>query len=300
MTEKPLVSVIINCFNGERYLRDALNSIINQTYQNWEIIFWDNLSTDKSAEIFKSYKDLRFKYYCATSHSKILYKAKNLALKKARGDFIAFLDVDDWWMSHKLEVQIPLFKDTKVGLVYGNVLRFFTRENKKIIYRKKLPAGNIKKELIDDYVIGSASYVIRKKTLQSLDYLFDNRLHIIGDFDLNIRIASNWRIECIQEPIAVYRIHDKNESILKKNIEVQELKIWYDEMKKKSTFLNDKELKKISIKISYLEIMKTILEEDFRKSLSLIIKYPLSFFKIKLIAFLFLPQFIKKNFKYKI
>ena len=71
-------------------------------------------------------------------------------------------------------------------------------------------------------------------------------------------------------------------------------------MKKKSTFLNDKEFKKIAIKILYLEIIKTILEEDFRKSLSLIIKYPLSFFKIKLIVFLFLPQFIKKNFKYKI
>ena len=124
-SEKPLVSVIINCFNGEKYLREALDSIITQTYNNWEIIFWDNQSTDKSAEIFKSFKDSRLKYYCASSHADILYEARNYALKKTNGDFIAFLDVDDWWLPNKLEKQIPLFDDPDVGLVYGNVWRFF-------------------------------------------------------------------------------------------------------------------------------------------------------------------------------
>ena len=65
MSTEPLVSIIINCFNGEKYLRNAIDSVIEQTYKNWEIIFWDNQSTDKSAEIFKSYKDKRFKYFCA-------------------------------------------------------------------------------------------------------------------------------------------------------------------------------------------------------------------------------------------
>ena len=97
MKNEPLVSVIMNCFNGEEYLREAVNSIIKQNYENWEIIFWDNQSTDKSAEIFKSYKDSRLKYYYAPSHSNILYEARNYALKKPNGDFIAFLDVDDWW-----------------------------------------------------------------------------------------------------------------------------------------------------------------------------------------------------------
>ena len=60
MSNQSLVSVIINCFNGDKYLQQALDSIIAQTYENLEVIFWDNQSTDKSAEIFKSYKDLRF------------------------------------------------------------------------------------------------------------------------------------------------------------------------------------------------------------------------------------------------
>ena len=59
---EPLISIIINCFNGEKYLSNAIESVINQTYKNWEIIFWDNCSTDKSAEIFNNYKDERLNY----------------------------------------------------------------------------------------------------------------------------------------------------------------------------------------------------------------------------------------------
>ena len=129
MSQEPLVSVIVNCFNGEKYLHQAIDSILKQTYNNWEVIFWDNLSTDKSAKIFKSFKDNRLKYYCALTHDSILYKARNNALKKVNGDFVAFLDVDDWWFPEKLEKQILLFQDPKVGLVYGNFFRFFT--NKK-------------------------------------------------------------------------------------------------------------------------------------------------------------------------
>ena len=73
---------MINCFNGEKYLRKSLESVIAQTYKNWEVIFWDNQSTDKSAEIFKSFNDLRFNYYYAHSHT-LLYEARNLAIKKA-------------------------------------------------------------------------------------------------------------------------------------------------------------------------------------------------------------------------
>ena len=164
----------MNCYNGEKYLRDAINSVISQKYNNWELIFWDNLSTDKSSEIFNSYKDNRLKYYCAQSHSNILYKAKNYALEKTNGDFIAFLDVDDWWLPNKLERQIPLFKDSEVGLVYGNVWLFFEKENKKKIYRKKkLPKGKIVNDLLYDYSIGSPTYVVRKKFLNDPKFNFE-------------------------------------------------------------------------------------------------------------------------------
>jgi len=110
-------------------------------------------------------------------------------------------------------------------LVYGNLWRFFEKKNKKKIYRKKiLPTGMILNELMYDYVIGSPTYVIRKKSLESLEYCFNKNFHIIGDFDLNIRLAANWKVNCVQNPIATARIHGRNESLLHKNKEIEELK----------------------------------------------------------------------------
>ena len=92
--KKFLVSIIMNCHNGEKFLEESLKSIFNQTYNNWELIFWDNVSTDKKFMILKKYKDRRIKYFQAKKFEK-LYKARNLALKKSLGDYICFLDTDD-------------------------------------------------------------------------------------------------------------------------------------------------------------------------------------------------------------
>ena len=102
MVEQPLVNVIMNCFNGEKYLREAIDSVKAQTYQNWELIFWDNQSTDDSAKIVQSYNDPRINYFYAPNHT-LLYEARNYAVEKSLGQFIAFLDVDDYWDENKLE-----------------------------------------------------------------------------------------------------------------------------------------------------------------------------------------------------
>ena len=297
MLRQPLVSIIVNCFNGEEYLREALDSIITQTYKNWEIIFWDNQSNDTSAKIFKSYQDNRLKYYLAPFHTKILYEARNYALKKATGDFIAFLDVDDCWLPDKLEKQIPLFNDPKVGLVYGNLWYLLKKKKRKILSKKTLPTGMILNELLHDYVIRSATIIIRKKSLESLKFNFNDHFHIIGDFDLSIRLAAEWKLNCVQSPIAFVRIHGKNESLLNKNMEINEMKNWYTEMKKNPIFSSSNRLNQIEKKIFYLETMESILNKGFRKSFFKIVQYPLCFNKLKLIIALLLPKFIIKKIK---
>ena len=119
MHKEPLVSIIMNCYNGEKYLEESLKSVINQSYQNWELIFWDNLSSDNSKKILNNFNEKRFKYFLSDKHS-ILYHARNQALKKTNGDFIAFLDTDDLWLKDKLFKQIKLFSDESIGLVYSN------------------------------------------------------------------------------------------------------------------------------------------------------------------------------------
>ena len=131
MLYKPLISIIMNCLNGEKYLKQALDSIFEQTDDNWEIVFWDNASTDKSVAIAESYgKRVRcFKNQATCS----LGKARNLALQETRGDFIAFLDCDDIWLPHKLEKQMVLFeRDPEVALVFSDMIVF---DGKRDIYQ---------------------------------------------------------------------------------------------------------------------------------------------------------------------
>ena len=132
----PLVSVIVNCFNGEKYLSQTLQSILRQTYKNWEVIFWDNQSSDNSKFIFDEFNDKRFNYYLSDKHT-TLYEARNNAINKSNGEILAFLDTDDWWDENKLEKQIVFFKDEKVGLVHTNFYLFYENGKKKKIFQKK-------------------------------------------------------------------------------------------------------------------------------------------------------------------
>ena len=108
MNNEPLVSVIMNCYNGASFIKKSISSVINQNYKNWEIIFWDNRSTDDTYLEICKFSDTRIKYYLAEKHT-TLYQARNYAIEKANGDFYAFLDVDDWWDQNKLNKQ-PLFQ----------------------------------------------------------------------------------------------------------------------------------------------------------------------------------------------
>ena len=168
MRRKPLVSIVMNCYNGERYLKESLDSIKNQRFKNWELIFWDNRSTDNSKKIFLSFKDKRFKYYYASEFTN-LYAARNLALKKTRGKIITFIDVDDIWLTHKLEKQIEYFlKNKSAEIVYSNYFiqkKFLGVNFKKIKFKGILPHGYITKDLLINYRIGWLTVAIKKNII---------------------------------------------------------------------------------------------------------------------------------------
>ena len=295
-SNQPLVSIIMNCYNGEDYLCESIESVLSQTYKKWELIFWDNKSEDKSAEIFKSYRDKRFKYYYAPQHT-LLYEARNQAIEKSSGEFIAFLDTDDFWVKDKLELQIPFFKDLEVGVVYGNL--FIVNEklnNKKIFLKKKMPKGFILDDLLKDYCTGLVTLVIRKSFLKDYQSVFDRSFHIIGDFDLMIRMSSKYKFECVDKPIASWRSHWKNESLLKKKTQIKELKIWYKKMQNYPIIFNNKNFSNINNIINNLETVSLILDSDRKKARLQIKKMPYSLKKIKFLIALFLPKNFVKRF----
>ena len=102
--EMPFVSVILNCYNGEKYLKEAIDSVYAQSYVNWEIIVWDNVSSDKSAQIALSYNS-KLKYFCAEKHTPLGH-ARKLAVGVSNGEYLAFIDADDIWFPNKLEIQL--------------------------------------------------------------------------------------------------------------------------------------------------------------------------------------------------
>jgi len=289
----PLISVIVNCYNGETFLRDSIKSILNQSYKNFEVIFWDNQSKDQSASIYKNFKDERLKYYYAKKHTS-LYEARNLAIKKAKGKYIAFIDTDDLWVKNKLLLQIKKFKNEKVCLVYSNyyILNQFTGLKKKF-YKKILPEGIIYKKLLKNYFIGICTVVIKKKFFMKKNNLFNRRYNLIGDFDLFTRISKDNCFASIQEPLSIYRIHANSFSNQNYLLHINELKFW---LKNQDTF-NDDVLSFIKEKIIYMEAILNLLNKKYILSINKILKISSFRKRIKLFIFLLIPNFIFKKLK---
>lgn len=216
--KEPLVSVIMNCYNSDTYLKEAINSVMAQTYQNLEIIFWDNQSTDKSAEIVKSYDDKRIKYFYAPTHT-LLGEARNLAIEKASGEWIGILDCDDVWYENKLEIQLDDILD-EIGMIYSRA-EFLVEETgnsslmaksiKKNYYpkRKNLPSGNIFNELLYDCFIPLPSVLIKRDLFEKVGGI-DSSLKVAEDYDIFLKIANISHVKAIDEILCKYRVHGNN------------------------------------------------------------------------------------------
>ena len=289
----PLVSIIMNCYNGETYLASAIESILLQTYKNYEVIFWDNQSHDNSALIYKSFKDKRLKYYYAKKHTS-LYQARNLAIKKSRGKYIAFLDVDDIWLKNKLSSQIEKIKNKKITLIYSNyyILNQVTGL-KKIAYKDKLPEGVIYKELLKNYFLGIGTVLIKKEIFLKKIFFFNKRFNIIGDFDFFTRLSKNNYFSCIQRPLSIYRIHKKSFSNKNYQMQINELKFWL----KKTNIFDKVELFFVRQKILYMEIIQNIFNKKYVVSLKMIKDIQSITKKVKLLIFLLIPNSIFKKVK---
>jgi glycosyltransferase involved in cell wall biosynthesis len=205
-TSSPLVSIIMNCFNGEKYLYEAINSIYAQSYNNWELIFWDNISTDDSAVIAKSY-DGKLKYFLAKEHVN-LGRARNLALKEAKGDYVSFLDCDDVYFPKKIEIQLAAMLRSNAVLSYGGWIKI--NENGKELkeHNIKQEFGNMFESLLSNYIVNFQTLMIESKHLNNNNISFDENMKFSPDFNLVLRVAYSAPVMAINEILVKYRIHN--------------------------------------------------------------------------------------------
>lgn len=226
MSSPPLFTVIINCFNGEKYLSDSINSVLCQTLSDFELIIWDNCSTDASLDIAHSFRDPRIRVYQSSSHM-LLYPSRNLALQKACGVYISFLDVDDVWFPTKLAKQAEAFKDSSIGFVCTAFYSVNPILRKQNLFIPSLScASQILPQLLRKYPVCMSSLAVRSSTLSQLTHCFDENYQLIGDFDLSIRLALVSRLAVIETPQLNYLMHGSNLSVKERYRYCLELEHW--------------------------------------------------------------------------
>jgi len=247
MTKK--VSIIIPTYNRPKLLKKAIDSVLSQTYQNFEIIIIDDCSKENIEKKIDDYGDNRIKYF---RNETSLYAAgsRNKGIKKSDGDFIAFLDDDDIWLPNKIETQINLFKKNKnVGLVYSGIKLNF--DNNVAYSTIPSKSGMIYKDmLIKNYIGGTISVMVRREALQN--NLFDTDFPAREEYDLWIRISKNWEVDYVDDvkAVAFYRNNIKRISTDLKNYEIAIKKLNKKYKNEINNVLNEKE-KKIREALQY-------------------------------------------------
>ena len=290
------ITVIVNFHNGEQYLSECIDSILNQTYKNLEIILWDNFSNDKSFEIIKKYSDKRIKYFY-NKKKETLYKARNTAILASTGDLIAFLDCDDWWERDYISSRAKFFSDDNYSYFYCNANFYYEKKKKKKLYKSYfLPEGKIYNSLSKDYFI-IISGVIFKREIFLKSGMFNEKLNIIGDYDFIMKISKLYNAHALNIPLLNYRVHQKNFSKLHSEMFFKEYNDWFNE---NYNALNNHEFFKyinfFKNKLSYLEISHLLLND--KKNLFIfkkILKHNIFLEKLKFIILFLSP---KKFFKF--
>jgi len=207
---KPAVSVIMNVRNGALTLRAALQSVMHQTFPDWELIVWDDGSTDESAAIVAEFSDRRIRYFLAPQETP-LGQARDAAMRLAQGEWLAFLDQDDLWLPHKLELQLALATGPEVGLIYGRVLAFMDdgsqRDYDQFHEFAPLPEGDILAELLGrGCFIAMSSAVLRRSAVAETGGI-PGDIHITPDYFLYLAVCSRYSARAVQQVVCRYRMH---------------------------------------------------------------------------------------------
>ena len=273
-----------------------------QTYKRWELIFYDNNSTDNSAKIVKSFKDKRIKYY--KSNFVNLGIARKKAFMLCAGDYVTFLDCDDFWVKDKLKHQLKeMIKDKHIGLCFSNSV-FFKNNFRRKLYNYVPKDGYIFSDLLKKYYISFDTVFIKMKFIKQLNSNFDKRLTIIHDLDLIIRLSQISKFKFVNRVLSYWRIHENSFSKNKISRSKFEKKIFKKKLKQ---IIKNNPNRKEFLKLFDQNLKETLVEEYFYerkvfKILSIIKDNEFRSLKnLSMLILLFLPfgltfyKFLKKS-----
>lgn len=224
-----LVSAIITTHNRQDLLIRAVKSVFTQTYKNIELIVVDDASNERADELLKAFH-LRY-LYIPKEESKGGNHARNLGILAAKGDYIAFLDDDDYWLSTYIEKMVNLIEEKKTDIVYC-AKRYEIINKDGVTYKNEVlyHEGDMSRKIMQNSFTSTSCILVKKETLIGIG-LFDEKLRFWQDYDLMIRIAQISPFYFINEPLVVYR-DDKKEK--------QRISNQYNNWKKNVDYIHSK------------------------------------------------------------
>ena len=249
----PLISIIVPTYNHANFIEKAIISVKNQTYKNWELIVIDNFSKDNTNKILENFKDKRIKYHKFKNYG-IIAKSRNFGIKISKGEWIAFLDSDDYWIENKLEI-CAKYISKKVDFIYHDLESVYL---KKQIFKKKIIGRSLKKPILKDLLISTiskgtaianSSAVVRKKILIEINGINENKkLMASEDYNTWLRVAQiTDNFKYIKMRLGFFLIHEGSTQ-KKKNLSIPQREAVLDFL----NLLNKKQRLKLEVKLKYL------------------------------------------------
>lgn len=208
-------------YNSELYIKEAIDSILNQTFSDFELIIIDDASTDKSVEIIQSYSDSRIHLHVKPQNSG-LTKSLNYGISIAKGEYIARMDSDDISLPTRFQKQVEILDHNSNIIVCGTAYQFIGSET--VIYNPS-KYENIKVGLLRDSCIGHPTVMIRKSVLEVNSILYDENMEMAEDYDLWVRLLQFGELFNFPEILLQYRIHNNQVSNVKYELQMQKATI---------------------------------------------------------------------------
>ena len=219
-----LISVIIPVFNGEKTIKETIDSVLNQIFQNIELIIIDDGSKDKTLEIIKNISDSRINVFSYPNAG--LSASRNRGISQAKGELISFIDADDLWTLDKLQAQWQALQENPQAAVAYSWTDYIDESSKFIKSGRRIKANGdaLSKLLLFNFLENGSNPLIRQKALEKVGG-FDESLFAAEDIDMWLRLVANYEFVCVEKPQILYRTSTTSMSTNLKRQEAESSKV---------------------------------------------------------------------------
>lgn len=219
-TPLPLVSVVVPAYNSESFIKEAIDSVLNQDYPAIEVLVIDDGSTDSTPDIIRGFGD---RVRLISQNNKGSAAARNMGIISAKGKYIAFLDADDVWRSDKISLQVAALMPSGYKMAYSSFIRWYPNHSGQYpapesqfsipdhpnLTNAKIVTGWTYSYLLLDCIVWTSTVIVEKAELEKVG-LFDEHLRKGQDYDLWLRLSRQIEMLGIPQPMALYRMHNTN------------------------------------------------------------------------------------------